>query len=151
MFDRIYNAATGEYTDVTLTPQEIAARTPTLENAKAVKLAALADRRWRAETGGMVWGEYWIATDDKSQAKIAAERLAAENGTRREGDLWKCGDMTTGQAVFVSFADAEIISLSDAARNHVSDTFNVEGAFAAAILSAADLATLDAIDIESGW
>lgn len=124
---------------------------------KAEKLAALADRRWRAETSGFLWNRpetdevYYIATDAASQAKIDAERKAAEAGARREGDVWKCGDQATGLPAYVALTDAEIIDMSTAARTHVSDCFNREAELAAQIMAAEDEAALDAIDINSGW
>lgn len=142
----IYDAATDTFEVVTV-PDE----PRNLEVERAAKLAALADRRWQAETSGFVWGVYWIATDRESQSKIAAERQAAENGTHRPGDLWKCGDVSTGDVIFVPMSDSDVIAISEAARNHVSDTYNIEGLLDAAIRAAPDVAALDAIDIDTGW
>lgn len=128
-----------------------------LPELKAQKLSALADLRWKAETGGFLWTRpetdeiYYIATDATSQAKIDAERKAAEAGARRPSDVWKCGDPATGLPAYVVLTDAEIIDMSTQARMHVSDCFNNEAYLAALILGAADAAALDAIDIHSGW
>lgn len=128
-----------------------------LAETKAEKLAALADRRWRAENAGFLWQRpateevYYIATDPTSQAKIDAERKAAEAEARRPGDVWKCGAPATGLPAYVVLTDAEIIDMSTAARTHVSDCFNREAELAAQIMAAEDEAALDAIDINSGW
>lgn len=130
---------------------------PTLEERKAGILSALAHRRWQFEVSGFVWQRtateefYFIATDEVSQGKIAAERKAAEDAIRRPGDVWKCGDAASGQVVYVTFSDAEIVAMSDAARHRTSDGFNHEATIAAMIVAAADHAVLDLIDIEAGW
>ena len=128
-----------------------------LAERQAQLMAALAARRWQFEVAGFVWQRpatsswYFIATDEISQGKIAAERKAADGSTRRPGDIWKCGDAATGQVAYVAFSDAEIVAMSDAARNRTSDGFNHEAVLAGQIVAAADHDDLDEIDINAGW
>lgn len=130
---------------------------PTLGDLKAAKLAELADRRWQFEVSGFLWQRpetdevYFISTDEKSQAKITAERKAAEEGVRRPGDIWKCGDPATGLPAYVALSNAEIIDMSTAARNRTSDGFNHEAYLAALVMAAQSAEELDLIDIEAGW
>lgn len=110
-----------------------------------------ANKRWQVETGGFVWLKpgttkvYFIATDDRSQNKIAAERKAADENRRRAGDVWKCGDPATGSIVYPVLADADIIDMSNRARDRICDCFNTEAALRAAI-EAGTITTTDEID-----
>lgn len=128
-----------------------------LGELQAAKIAELAARRWQAESSGFIWRrtgteeDYFIATDELSQPKLAAERAAAIAGLRRPGDKWKCGSVATGAVVFVEFTDEEIIAMTEVARNRTSDCFNNEGVIAGQIMAAANAAALDAIDLEAGW
>lgn len=128
-----------------------------LEDLRAARIAAVTARRWQVETAGFLWARpdtaevYYIATDATSQGKIDAERKAADAGRRRPGDVWKCGDPVTGGVVYPALSDADIVDMSNAARDRVCDCFNREAALVAAVAVAEDAAALDAIDIETGW
>lgn len=111
----------------------------------AEKLAALAARRWQAETGGIVVGGLAVKTDAETSAKLTAAYVQAEKNAAFTV-RWK---VETG--VFVTLDAATIIALGDAVTVHVQACFNREDELTTAILAAADAAALEAIDIESGW
>lgn len=112
---------------------------------KAQMLVALAERRWRAETGGiLVAGGMTVATDDRSKTMIMGARIKAD----ADGGYtlrWKTS------AGFQTLDAATIIAISDAVLAHVATCFDREDALSADIDAAADQAALDAIDIDIGW
>lgn len=118
---------------------------PPLAEAKGAKLAALADRRWRAETAGAIVNGMGFPTDEKTQAKLTAAVVASVLDNNF-AVTWKLAD-----ASFVTLDHAALIAVSQAVRAHVQGSFDREALLATAINAAADVATLDAIDIESGW
>lgn len=113
--------------------------------AREQKLAQLADRRWEAETGGIVLGGVPIKTDRESTAKITAAYVQA-SANPSFTVRWK---VDTG--VFVTLDAATIIAIGDAVTAHVQACFDNEDVLTTAIRAAEDLVALDAIDIEAGW
>lgn len=112
---------------------------------RATKLAALAERRWQAETGGMVIGGVPIKTDRESTGTITAAYVQA-SGNPAMTVRWK---VDTG--VFVTLDAATIIAIGDAVTAHVQACFDNEDVLTTAILAAEDQTALDAVDIEAGW
>lgn len=139
------NSETGEVEQVDLTPEEIAARTPTIEQSRADKLADLAERRWRAETGGTTVNGMPVRTDRESTAKITAAYVQAKDNPFF-AVRWK-----VDVGVFITLDAATIIALGDAVTTHVQACFGNEDALTVSILAAQDQAALDAIDINEGW
>lgn len=119
--------------------------TRTLDEAKAERLALLADRRWLAQNGGIVLSGVPLPTDDGMQIKITGARLAAEANPAYTV-RWKIRP-----GVFVSFDAAAVIGLSDTIRAHVQGCFDNEDALSALIVAAETNDAVDAVDIESGW
>lgn len=122
--------------------EEIAAELNTL---KAAKLAALAARRWQAETGGITLASMPIKTDEDTQRKITGAYVQAA----------KNPDMTVrwkmGAGVFMTLDAETIIAIGDAVTAHIQACFDREAEVSADILAAADIGALVAVDIESGW
>lgn len=121
-----------------------------IETYRTEREAWAAERRWTLEEAGMVWKRadgksYGLATDAKSQAKIAAERTAAEAGLREQGDPWKCLDLSTGWPVFLDLADTEVIDISTRVRSHVVTLFRAEAQFVNAIRAAPDVQAVAAV------
>lgn len=141
----IVDIATGEVSVVDLSPEEIAARTPTLEQARADKLAAAAERRWRAEIGGALVGNMPVKMDAVSTAKITAAYVQAKANPAFTVN-WK-----VDTAMFVTLDAATIIAIGDAVTAHVQACFDREMVLATAIMLAPDINGLDAIDLETGW
>jgi len=119
--------------------------TPTLAEAKAAKLAALADRRWRAEIAGVVVGGLSIPSDAATQSKLTAAVVACVLDNNYAVN-WKLADGT-----FQLLDHAMLIAVAQAVRAHVQSCFDREATLAATISAAADAAALAAIDIEAGW
>lgn len=120
------------------------AEAPSLAVEKARKLAALAERRWRAETSGISVGALRVATDAAAQAKLTAAVVASvlDNSYSVR---WKLAD-----GAFALLDHAALIAAAQSVRAHVQACFDREAALAEAI-AAADAQGLQAIDIESGW
>lgn len=112
---------------------------------KTQKLAALAARRWQAETGGIVFMGMSIRTDEDTQRKITGAYVQADKNPSFTAK-WK---MDAG--VFVTLDAATIIAIGDAVTGHIQTCFDKEGDLSDLILAATDDGALDAIDIESGW
>jgi hypothetical protein len=125
------------------TPTPLPAQT--LAAAKAAKLAALADRRWRAETAGVTVGGLSIPSDAATQSKLTAAVVAAVLDNNYAVN-WKLADGT-----FQMLDHATLIAVAQAVRALVQSCFDREATLSAAISAAADAAALAAIDIEIGW
>lgn len=129
-----------------------AARLPgpelTFAERRAAKLSALANRRWQAETGGIVVGGVSVKTDRESQGKLTAAYVKAMNDPGFAIANWK-----VAPGVFVQLDAAGIIAIGDAVTAHVQSCFDREVDLDAAIMAVADgdVAALDAIDIDTGW
>ncbi len=145
-FHTVVDMATGEITQVPLTPEEIAARTPTLEGTRNDKLAALAARRWEAQTGGTTLNGLPVKTDETTTEKITAAYFKASQDPSYVVRNWK---METG--FFTALDAATVIAIGDAIEEHVQACFDREADLTTAIMLAADVAALNAIDIETGW
>lgn len=135
------------------TPQQISAigfveytpPAPSIEDLRTAKLAALAERRWQAETGGTTVAGTPIKTDAQSTGKITAayvQATANPSFTAR----WK---VDTG--IFVTLDAATIMAIGDAVTAHVQACFDREDTLTTAILAAEDISALAAIDIGAGW
>jgi predicted secreted protein len=117
----------------------------TLAELKEAALKAVADRRWRAEIGGMSVNGSPVATDERSQAKLVGACLAATLDADYSVQ-WKLGN-----GDFVTLDHDQIIAIAQAARAHVQACFDHEATLAGAIEAAANEQALAAIDIEVGW
>ncbi len=117
-----------------------------LASLHAAKLAALAERRWQAETGGIVIGAVPIKTDRESVSKLTAAYIKAKEAPDFVISNWK---VTEG--VFVTLDAATLIAIGDAVTAHVQACFDREAALSAQILAAADTAALAAIDVNEDW
>ncbi len=129
-----------------------AARLPgtelTFAERRAAKLSALANRRWQAETGGIVVGGVSVKTDRESQGVLTGAYVKAADDPSFAIANWKVAPGT-----FVTLDAASIIAIGDAVTAHVQECFDREADLDAAIMAVADgdVAALDAIDIETGW
>ncbi|PWB80504.1 MAG: hypothetical protein C3F11_17795 [Methylocystaceae bacterium] len=118
---------------------------PTFEELRAEKLAALAERRRRAEASGTSVDGMRLPTDEKMQSKLTAAVVASvlDNAYSVQ---WKLADGS-----FVRFDHALLIAVAQTVRAHVQSCFDREAALSAQIRAAADVAAMAAIDIEAGW
>ncbi|CAH1657239.1 conserved hypothetical protein [Hyphomicrobiales bacterium] len=117
-----------------------------LDEMKADKLTALAQRRWEAETGGITVAGALIRTDATSQAKITgAVSLFQADPTLTSID-WEAQP-----GVFVALDAATMTAIGIAVGRHVQACFSRGRVLSEAITAAITLAALDAIDINQGW
>lgn len=107
----------------------------------------VSENRYNAEVSGTIWNGLGIATDRESQTKLLVEKLAAENGSRLDGENWKCFDLTKGTAVFRLTTNLEMIDIANTAYNHVRDCFRRE----AELLSIIDSGTFTEDMLDQGW
>ena len=135
------DAATGA-----VTQQPVAQRS--LTEIRDALFAALSDRRWRAETAGIVVGGAPIRTDRESQSVLTSAYVQA-TGNPDFAVRWKVGP---GQ--FVTLNAATIIAIGDTVTAHVQACFDHEDQLTTAILTAfaaGDREVLESFDIEAGW
>ncbi|MER8394084.1 DUF4376 domain-containing protein [Mesorhizobium sp. M1340] len=116
----------------------------TLAVRREKKLAQLAARRWRAETGGVTVDGVAMATDRDTTAMLTAAFVTA-NADPNYSIRWKVQN-----GVFATVSAPQIIALATAVRDHVQACFDREDELTAAIVTA-NSAALDALDLESGW
>lgn len=118
---------------------------PTLNEAKAAKLAELAALRWEREVGGITFQGVHIKTDERTQATLHAARTWAKEDPNFTVN-YKAGD-----GLFIPANAEMIIAIADLAKLHVQACFNREAALTAQIVGAGSIQALDAIDITTGW
>lgn len=112
---------------------------------KAAKLSALAEYRYRKETGGISVGGVTVMTDRGSQAMLAGAKLIMQSDPERRID-WKGADGWT------TMGPTEITTIADAVANHVQACFTAERLHAEAIAALpGDLAVIEAYDFTTGW
>lgn len=90
-------------------------------------LAYAANKRWRAESGGITLNGAQIRTDETSQTKILGARVAAKEDAAYTLN-WK-----TANGSFVTLDATTIIAIADAVRAHVQACFDKEMQLAAEI------------------
>ena len=119
--------------------------TPTLEEAKAAKLEALAAYRFDVENGGTTLAGSFVATDEKTRSVLTAARIKA-----REDDNFTV-NYKFGPGLFATLTAAQIIATADGVAAFIQACFDREEVLSDLILAAANQAALDAIDITTGW
>lgn len=120
-------------------------RVLSFDEARAAKLAALAENRWSAERSGIVVSSIPVMTDRESQALITGAALQAFMDASYSL-VWK-----TATGDFVTLSSAQLLAIAQAVRAHVQACFNREAALTTAIEAAGDATALAAIDISAGW
>lgn len=129
-----------------------AARLPgtdlTFAERRAAKLSALANRRWQAETGGIVVGGVSVKTDRATQDRVDQIVKAFDDGDITGPVKFK---LAPGQWAVLDEATLRAIKATGA--QHIQICFSREADLDAAIMAVADgdVAALDAIDIDTGW
>jgi hypothetical protein len=135
----VHNLVTGETTLVD-------DPAPSLDERIDFLQAAVRNRRWEAETSGVVVGGAPIRTDETSQNKIAgAVNLFANDPTLTSID-WEAQP-----GVWVTLDQATMLAIGVAVGRHIQACFSNAKALSEAVAAAEDSADLDAIDIEAGW
>jgi hypothetical protein len=109
-----------------------------LEELKEVKKAEIAAARYEAETAGIRYGDYEIATDRDSQSLITGAALAAIQDTSYTV-RWKT------RSGFITLTSGQILAAAQAVRAHVQECFDKEADLTAAIDEAESIAALENI------
>jgi hypothetical protein len=123
---------------------DLPAPSRTIEQAKAEKLAAIAEYRYGIEIGGIAVGGLQIKTDRESQAMVNGAWSAAQIVPPIEIN-WK------GENGWVLIDAAAISGIAQAVIAHVQSCFTNERAHAEAIYALPDIAAVDAYDFSTGW
>lgn len=95
-------------------------------------------KRWEVETGGIILNGINIATDDRSKVMISGARVAAQSNPDFTTE-WKT------ESGFVTLDASDVIDISDAVLQHVSDCFAKEATIQT-MIDNGDVATVEQID-----
>ncbi|MBK1699744.1 DUF4376 domain-containing protein [Thiococcus pfennigii] len=106
-------------------------------------LELLAQKRWEAETGGVEWSGWPVATDVGSQGKLTAAYQAAATGLRADGGAWKFAD-----GIARTMTNAQLQEMALTVMAHVQACFDNEAAIAEQIRASA---LPDEAWIQGGW
>lgn len=117
----------------------------TFAERKANKLAALATTRWSSTQAMTYDGEAGVPADSAMSA-VTGVVVGAQLFPPTEPFTWKLKD-----GVFRQWAIADVVAYGVAIRTHVQACFDREAELAEAINAASTQATLDAINITTGW
>ncbi len=112
-----------------------------IEKLKQMKLAEIADKRWRAETSGITVAGVEIATDRENQALLMGAVLAAQDNPEYVIN-WKAKNG------WVVLDAATILAVADAVRTHVQACFDREKLLQEQIEAATTVAELEAVKWE---
>lgn len=110
----------------------------TFNQLKTAKRNEIARQRWLAETGGITVGGSEIDTSRESQSLLAGAAMKAKEDSSYTVN-WK------GKNGWFTLTASEIISISDAVRNHVQSCFDQEMSLSTQIDAATTEAELDAV------
>lgn len=116
-----------------------------LTDAKKTKLSELAAVRYAHEVSGTTFNSMQISTDTGTQSKFAAIVLATIVDPNYTVNFKLPG------GGFIMLNAAQIGGIAQAARSHVQACYDREMELSVVINAAVDLATLDSIDINTGW
>lgn len=156
-FHTVVDMATGDVTQVPLTPEEIAARIPTLEQARNNKLAAVSAKLNAVLSGGFtvptgaMAGKVlqtrnledrtnWLISQASYSAAVACGQGAVEGAKFRTED---------NETFTVTFAEGlnVLVAMAEWGASCMRPSWTLKDAIAAA----SDITALDAIDIDTGW
>lgn len=107
--------------------------TPTKEQLRS----ALADKRWRVETGGITWNGSPLSTDDRAKTLISGAASAMA-----DGDTFK---FKVAAGVWIDITGIQVRAMRDAITAHVQACFDKEAELDADITSGT-ITTLDQIE-----
>lgn len=118
---------------------------PVIIKTKESLLSEVAEKRWKAETGGIVVSEKQIATDRESQAQLTSVYTALKNNLI-PSTYWKIEDGT-----FVEMTLSDIEPMAQAVSSHVRACFDNEKKHFDSISILITQEEIDAYDINTGW
>lgn len=121
-----------------------------LDDARTQCRAMIAEERYTAEVGGMLWTQpstvqtYGIATDDRSQSKVTGAKVQAESNPTYTVPAWKCAE-PSGALAFIALENADIIDLGNSLAAFVGSLFEREKVLNQQIDEAATVGDLRAV------
>lgn len=138
--------ANSDYAAILASGAEIAPyqRFASLAEARAARLAELANRRWQATQYFTFDGVRTHA--DGAISAITAAVVARQAFAITAPQTWKLAD-----GEFRSFDTTGILAYGAAVQAHVQACFDREAALTVEIESAATIAAVEAVDISTGW
>ncbi|MCA3696247.1 hypothetical protein [Aquidulcibacter sp.] len=115
-------------------------------DVKAIKLSALANRRWQATQFFQFDGVK--APADSAMTAITATAVAINLGLRdpTETIIWKLAD-----GEFRQWLLSDLLTYANAVQTHIQACFNHEALLSGLIQSADSADDVEAISIEAGW
>ena len=108
-------------------------------------IAAVADKRWQVETGGLSVGGADIKTDRESRAQLSNTCSSLADGLI-PNTPWK-----TASGEFIEVTLAEIEPVAQAVEVFVRACFAAEKAHCEAIDALVEQSEIDAYDVNAGW
>lgn len=108
--------------------------------------AALADHRWKVETGGVVFMGHPVSTTRESQGTITAAFIVAQGGQLPNGVGWKGLD-----GAFFHITPQQVAQLYATVAAHVQACFAREAELVALIDAAQTWEEVAAIDVTAGF
>lgn len=114
--------------------------------ARAHMLDLIAARRWVAIRDGFTFGGSPVTLDDRAQARIDTAIAGLKRQPSGATVEWE-----VARGVFQTMDLATLEALGDAAFAHVQACFSNSKPMMQAATDAADIAALNAIDLEAGW
>lgn len=120
--------------------------TPSFEEVRTAKLAALSAKRYAVETGGTTFSGMPVRTDRETSAIITAAFVSAMADPEFQIGNWKIAD-----GVFITLDAATIFALAGAIRGHVQAAFNREAELSAEIVALETVEALNDFDIDAEW
>lgn len=153
-FVRLWEAEKARLAEEERKRQEEANKPPTLEEARTTALAALATRRWHAETAGIRVNGLDIPTDRESQSLITGA-VAGTLLDPAQTVRWKTATRDEhGTPIFVTLTAEAIRAVALAVRAHVQLCFDCEAVKSAQVGMLGSVAAVDewtATQMGIGW
>lgn len=118
-----------------------------LHERKASLINKIRAKRWAVETGGVTVGGHVVISDERSQAKLTGAIALFQNDSTLTTIDWEA----TPAGTYVSVDRATLTAIGVAMGRHVQACFSRAKALIDAVNAAQDHATIDGIDISSGW
>lgn len=116
----------------------------TIEEAKAGRLAELAEYRWLKETAGVNVNGFIIKTDEVSQAKMSGAKVYSDLNPETLID-WKTDNG------WIQIDRNTLLTAGNAVGAHVQACYSQERVHSDAINALDTIAEIEAYDIQTGW
>ena len=118
----------------------------TLDEARAEKLAVLAEYRFGLETSGIIWNTWPVDTAREVRGNLMGIYLGARDGYRPEGAGFKFSD-----GISRPLTNVQAQQMAVAVLGYVQACFDHEKALAELVSAATTNDAVDAVDIRTGW